>query len=526
MLNMIMDIGKSSLLSHQRAIAVTSHNIANVNTDGYSRQRAIFATRIPLDSRPGQLGTGVKIESIERIYDRFTLEQLNAANVELEKWKAMADPLRNIEAIFNEAPGFGINDALNRFFNAWHDLANNPTGLTERENLVACAQILADRIKNIMDRLASVKSDVAQALDLMLGGSAAGGSSTSGGNSINGLASEIAKLNEKIFKAEIGGNNANDLRDTRDLLVGELTAKLGATAYEDKKGNINIQLPNGMPIVEGFFSYDVSIGAGGEIFLNLGGSKVNITSSLKAGGGTIGGLLEVRDEIIVGYENKMNEFAKAIITAVNLIHGGNEYIVNKDGDIVFPGGWGLPRDQGDQYSFFTFSEENVASTMAINIELVKRPSLIAASSVKGDEGNNDIAIQIAMLQDKRFIDIDGYEVDPPPPAPPIPPLTPVEEASLEAQAFIDALKALKGSTFNDFFAALIGKVGADLNTINNRIQQCEDVVLNLENHIESISGVNLDEEMIDLIRFQHAYEAAAKLIAVTDELYVSLLSIK
>ena len=471
MLNLILDIGKSSLLSHQRAIAVTSHNIANVNTVGYSRQRAIFATRIPLDSRPGQLGTGVKIESIERIYDRFTVEQLNNANSELEKWNAMGNALANIEAIFNEAPGFGINDALNKFFNAWHDLANNPTGMTERENLVSCAQILASRMKNIMQRLGGIKSEINQTLDLMLGGTAS--LSSSGGSSINGLASELADLNEKIFKAEIGGNNANDYRDRRDMLVRDLTAKLGATAYEDAKGNVNIQLSNGMPVVEGFFSYNVSMGASGEILLNLGGSYVDVTSAVMAGGGTVSGLLEVRDGIIDGYMTTMDIFASELMDQINAIHR-----------ISFGLPPGDPASTGNDFFIGTG-----ANDMAVNPDLLARLSLIAASSDDGEEGNNSAAIAIAMLQDARFA-------------------------------------ALNNSTFNDFFAALVGKVGADLNTINSQAQQYADIVNNLENYRESISGVNPDEEMIDLIRFQHAYEAAAKLIAVTDELYVTLLSIK
>ena len=141
-LNQILNIGKSSLLAQQRAIQTTSHNIANANTPGYTRQRVNLSASPPVLAAAGMSGTGVTVVSTERIYDRFVEAQIVGQNGALGQWEAMDQTLSRVDLIFNETTDGGISSALSGFWAAWQDLANNPGGAAERQSLLARSEIL------------------------------------------------------------------------------------------------------------------------------------------------------------------------------------------------------------------------------------------------------------------------------------------------------------------------------------------------------------------------------------------------
>ena len=146
--NVILNAGRTALFTQQKAIAITGHNIANVNTDGYTRQRVNMATNLPYASQPGQTGTGVQAVEIQRIYDRFLGAQINDENQNLGSWEAQKGVLERVEIIFDESSGDGLNQAMSEFWNAWQDLANNPSDYVGRTVLLAKSETMTDVFNN------------------------------------------------------------------------------------------------------------------------------------------------------------------------------------------------------------------------------------------------------------------------------------------------------------------------------------------------------------------------------------------
>ena len=219
----LLDIGRGALLAHQKAISITGHNIANVNTPGYSRQRVNLETTLGLTDASGQMGTGVKVSNIQRIYDQFLGSQVNTASYNQGKWEAQKSSLERVEIIFDETTGFGLNQAMGDFFNAWQDLANNPEGHTERQVLVGKSEIMAGTFNNISSDLNQLQND----LDSSIEGAVL---------EINTISGEIADLNAKISDIEKSGQNANDLRDKRDVYLKELSSMIDISSFEGRDG--------------------------------------------------------------------------------------------------------------------------------------------------------------------------------------------------------------------------------------------------------------------------------------------------
>ncbi|MEN8779580.1 MAG: flagellar hook-associated protein FlgK, partial [Desulfobacterales bacterium] len=233
----LLDIGKSALLTHQQSINVTGHNIANVNTPGYTRQRVNLAANSPLDSTPGQMGDGVVAVDIQRVYDRYVNGRINTEQQGLGRWEAQKNAMESVEIAFDEAGGYGLSGSMTEFWNAWQDLSNNPSGHTERVSLLSKSVSLTSAFNNTAAGLQQQQVD----LDAVIRG---------GVDDINALATEIADLNRKIGEIEIGVQNANDLRDRRDLLVTRLAEIVNISTFEDGQGRITVSVANGRPLVE------------------------------------------------------------------------------------------------------------------------------------------------------------------------------------------------------------------------------------------------------------------------------------
>jgi flagellar hook-associated protein 1 FlgK len=454
----LLDLGRSALLTHQQAIHTTGHNIANVNTPGYTRQRVNIAANTPLDSTPGQIGNGVTSTEVQRIYDRYVSDQINAEQHELGRWEAQRSAMERVELTFDETVGFSLNLAMTEFWNAWQDLSNNPEGHTERVALISKSDALATAFNQMSKDLGQQQRDMDSRIQVAVG-------------EINALAVEIAQLNQKISAAEIGGQNANDLRDQRDLRVKEISKMADVNAYEDGQGGVTLSIADGRPLVEGphVWSLATQTNAAGHldiVWTDSGGATTDITGSIR--GGKLKGWLEVRDTAIPDYLSRLDAMADGIITEVNILHTG---------------GYDLNKLAGE-----TFFSGTTAADIGINPNIQADPNRIAAaSSVAGVPGDNSNAIAISGLQ----------------------------HASLMGGGT---------ATYDDFYRALVTDVGNQIQTAVGYAEHQGVMVTNLENYRESISGVSLDEEMLNLVKFQHAYDAAAKLISTVDEMINTIMN--
>ncbi|MDL1962767.1 MAG: flagellar hook-associated protein FlgK [Deltaproteobacteria bacterium] len=452
----ILNTGRTALSTQQKAIDVTGHNIANVNTPGYSRQRVNMETNEPVSSSPGQIGTGVKAAEIQRIYDRFVGAQINNENQNLGNWEAQKGVLEKVEIFFDESSEYGLNQAMSEFWNAWQDLANNPSDHEGRAALLSKSETMTDTFNNTYSNLTQIQREI----DVNIMGTV---------KEINLITERIAGLNEKIAGIEVGEQNANDHRDTRNLLLKDLSLMIDIDSFENSDGKVTVLTAGGRPLVENISSWNLSTKADDSGFQDIAwtdsdGNPVNITDSIS--GGKLKGWLEVRDVTIPDYSSKLNDLAKGISNGVNALHQD---------------GLGLNDDVVAERNFFTGT---TALDIAVNPVIIDDVNNIAAAgSLDGLPGGNSNAIKIANLQNK--LTING---DPP------------------------------TATFDDYYNSLVSDVGSEVQKATVNFNHQSSMVTHLDNYRESVSGVSLDEEMVNLIKFQHGYNAAAKLISVADEL--------
>ena len=454
----LLDLGRGALLTHQRSIHVTGHNIANAGTPGYTRQRVNLAAAPALSDSPGQMGSGVYATDIQRVHDRYIDAQLVSGKEALGRWQAQKDALEKAEMVFNEFEGYGLNQAMTDFFGAWHDLSNNPDGYVERVTLVNKAQYMTATFNRMSVDLQQQQLD----LDVSIEGTV---------NEINRLAVQIADLNHSIAEIEINGENANDLRDQRAMGLQELAQMIDIDTYEDNDGRVSVLVGDGQPLVQITDAWQLSTrtNAAGHLdvlWQDRGGNTVDITAAID--GGNLKGWLEARDVILVDDLNRLDALAAGFMTNVNALHSA---------------GFDLNADPGEN-----FFNGITAADMTMNPNISANTDMIAASATAiGIPGDNSNALAIAGLQHALLMNGGN-------------------------------------ATFDDYYQSLVAATGNQVRAAADHHQHEATMSASLDNFRESVSGVSLDEEMLNLIKFQHAYDAAAKLIGTVDEMIDTVMN--
>lgn len=461
----VLNIGGKALLAQQKGIYVTGNNIANVNTPGYTRQRLNLSSDVPVNTAVGPVGTGVTATDVERIYQRFLGVQINNETQTRGNWEAQQEMLGRVEMVFDESGGYGLNRVMSDFWTAWQDLSNNPSGPVERSVLVAKSQIMAQTFAKNYQDLETIQRDI----DTMIEGAAA---------EINALSEKVAHLNEKIIQMEAGGATAADYRDQRELLLNELSDLIDIASFENSAGGVTVSVGSGQPLVESTDAYRLStqLNAAGNqniTWIDADSNAVDITASIA--GGKIKGWLDARDIDIRDYLDRLDTLAQGLMSEVNTLHAA---------------GYGLDGSTGND--FFTATGTAPAKNMQVNSTIVQDDRLIAAAqsfdTVPGDKpGDNANSIAIANLMNARTLSGNT-------------------------------------ATFDAYYEALIGDVGYEVQQAGAYFEHQSEMVHQLENYRESISGVSIDEEMVNLVKYQNAYQAAAKLITTADEMMQSVLN--
>lgn len=585
-----LDIAKWTLYNSQLALNVTSHNIANANTEGYSRQNLEIEANIPINTAPGAIGTGARGTEVIRAYDEFVNEQVNLKTSQYYFWQSQSEALGEIETMFNESEENGLNELMGKFWDAWSDLSNNPEGTAEREALIGASENLVQFIGDIDGNLRDYQSY----LDTQIQGSA---------EVVNSITKQIANLNVQITSSEVDGAiNANDLRDLRDNLINKLSEYMDISYYEEESsGQVMVYVLGGTPLVLGGNSYqieaerNVATGFADLIWTGSSGNTVNITNKLE--GGKIAGWVNVRDNKIGSYIDSMNTLVQELAWQVNSLHAegvglvpmnsmvgtvelslsddletnfmfsdgyesdgqfdivvydssGNvahTYAINPDagdntvgdwvseineqaqipvtnGEIAVPelaasvtnghfqiqasGSYTFaikPHDGGQSSNalaimgvntFFSWAEitgqptDDITQTLSVNSALKNNPDLIAAGYLDNTnelaQGSNDVALAIFSLQDEEIAGL--------------------------------------GSSLDSYYSTIVARVGIDVEQANSNEKYNDTLLDQYVQKKESITGVNLDEEMTDILKFQQLYQAAAKIISICDEMLDTLLS--
>lgn len=458
----ILHIGASALNAQQAALAIVGHNIANVNTPGYARQVPTFITTVPELSNIGPMGTGVAVSQVLGMRDRYIENTIYFEMTSLGNYLARQSIYSTVEPLFDESEEIGIGAALNDFFASVQDLAGNPAGMAERESLRSMALSLISYFNQTATDLSRLRGDVdRQIQDDII--------------QINDLSTEIAALNFNIHEMTAAGGTPNDLIDQRNQLIQQLSQLVDINVLEGSYNTVSILVGGSALLVDGDDHYDLSSGVDPDTdmmsiyIVDHHGDRLDIASILN--GGEIYGYLQERDVNIPDLQQRLDELAYEFATQVNAIHITG---INLNGTSNF-----FFADLAD--------EEGAALMISLSDEVAEDAGNIAAGA-SGAPGDNSIALAMADLQTALTMD-GGSE------------------------------------TFSGFYRQMVTDVGVQMRNIETSYEHQIDIVTQLINRREQVSGVSIDEEMTRMIMYQNAYEAAARLISVAEETMDALIKI-
>jgi len=547
---------KLGLLAQQLAIEVTGQNVANVETEGYSRQDVSFEANTPRGHiKYGglhQIGTGVRVASIERAHDQFLFTQIMDEGDLTGSTEVKKEIFEQLEVLFNEGSGRSLNDAFSSFFGSIHDLATNPRGLPERTDLISKAEHLTSTFNQTGNQLFMLQRNIDATIESEV-------------VEINSLTTQIGKLNESIHANEPTAQyKANDLRDNRDRLVKKLSKKIDIQLVQESDNQISLTLKDGTALVlkDQVFALSTSLNANNEsfkdVYINSGSTKKNITSTVK--GGQLRGYLDMRDTEIGSILDKMNILSGSFIQEFNSIHRQGFGIDGSSGlDFFTPldvkVGHNVNNKGTASVSMTNASPTSISvdefemvftSSSSFNLNnLTTNASLgtfefnagttfnvkdgfavtISGAAVSGDKvkfsASEDAASRMSVSSkitaDRQKIaagtttNADGGNA--------------LRMANLQNELAFNSVTWSSGSgsfTFDEYYNAVVSTIGIESFSAQAILRQQEGVMLQLNSRRESISGVSIDEEMIKMIKFQQAYNASARMISMVDEMLDTL----
>ena len=323
----VLNTAKLGLQTNQTAIEITGHNIANVQTEGFSRQDVNFEANRPRRVGLAFLGTGVRATSVTRSFDQFLFNQILGESSTLGNFDIRNTFFQRLETIVNESSGVSLNSAMSEFFNAFDDLSSNPTNPATRTAVLSAAGTLT----TVFNQLGS--SLLQQRINM-------DGAVTAEVTEINGMLDGIAGLNRSIGKVENGNTVANDLRDQRDLMIKQLSEKLDVQLIDTNDNNTTLTLAGGNPLVIGTTVFRLSTTANLEnrgfkdILVDDGaGGTTNVTSQVQ--GGELRGLLDMRDVETLGLIDQLDRLAAGLMEQVNGIHQQGLGLDGSSGNLFF-----------------------------------------------------------------------------------------------------------------------------------------------------------------------------------------------
>ncbi len=486
----LIDIGISTFRASQTALMATGDNISNANNPDFTRRRVVFQEKPPILSLPILIGRGAEVIKISRVYDsflgqRWLQEEMNMGYHNVKKYG-----LSRIDTIFNDTQGGGLSEALDAFWEAWEEVSTDPTNIVSRQNLLYKTQSLCDTFHKMSKDLKEIQTDMDTEIENAV-------------IRINDLAKQIAYLNEQVQAIEIKGVEANNFRDRRDALIRELGQLANITTFETKEG-VTV-LIDGAPLVEGKNAYSLELkaetdGHYGINWVGEDGTKIDITNRIN--NGKIGAYLEIRDEVVPQYLNELDKLAFQLVKQINTIHYGNDY------------------GNSDAYDL---NSDNERFFFVLNNHL-DDPLLKTTTGIAGAATHIDLAPEEWTVSGTTYYGIDSHPER-------IAAASAPEEPSNNEKALEilnlkkTSLSELNNATFNDFYHSLIGKVGTETDEAKANYDHQKMVLDETKKDFDTVSGVSLDEESANLIRFQQMYNASAKLINIADEMMKTLINL-
>lgn len=574
-IGLVLNVAKDALLTQQYAIDVTSHNIANVSTDGYSRQTAVINPKMAAPYGGFIFGRGVELNDIIRNTNEFIEKRLQNGQSDLNYVSEQGIYMNVLETIFDESSSSSLSSQFDQFWAAWNDLANNPSGMPERNILIENATLLSESFNNLYSDIGKMTNEINNSIQ-------------TGVDNINDILTKIADINMKIVAIETSGN-ANDLRDQRSNLVTELSGYMEVNTYEYDDGNIVVTTGRGFTLVSRGDTYPLSIEGGSVILESSPSARIDITDSITSG--KMGGWLDMRDNVIPEVQSNIDELANSLIWGINATHSQgvglegfssvtgtyavsetettalgsaasnlafNDRITDGSFDIwlydsagnitssaiavddsmslrdlsdalnltagidasLTDGRLNISAESGYTFAFSsdtsnvlaalginTFFQASNARDISVNDSIINDKNNIAAGRVDSAgefaEGDNTNALAISEIQ---YLDVT------------------VRQWSYGDEGA--SSEDITNTTLDEYLHMLVGSIGIKSQSLQRTKEYKETIQTELTSARDNISAVSLDEEMTNLIKFQQAYTAAAKLITTADEMMDTLLSVR
>ncbi len=578
------------IYGQQMSLDTVGHNIANANTEGYSRQRVNLATSRPEVVYGGsgllQVGTGVTIESVTRARDIFADRQFWKENSALGYGISAQSTLSQIEDIFHDDADTGIQTILNNFWQSWQTLATNASNDSARTAVRERGAELVTAISHAAGQLKDLVANINQTLEAKV-------------STINSMTAEIVALNKQISNIEVGGrDNANDLRDRRDLLVDKLSALMNVRVYEDADHNYVVQggdiiladgnsstplaLNNPSTAKDGDYGYEVR-------YLVVPG----INQAVKFTGGELASLQETNSVIAKDYLDQLSTMSRYLLQEFNAVHRAGFGSDNTTGNNFF----GNPSVDYASAATAAYSKGDWLAALSINSDLyntggiakIAAKTLISnpvqqtnpagglgtvggaytgtgvtsyqvrilttdpatgqvltaeystdggvnwANATPDDPANpayftldNGMTIAIAADADNR-----EYDAGPPVVADLYTFSVPQGNASGDNATLLSAAlknptsktaSVLAGSSLDEYYGSLVGTLGVEAQSAARLAENQQILIDQITTWRLSTAGVNIDEEMTDMIRFQKGYNAAARVLTSIDEMLDKLIN--
>ncbi|MDX2191766.1 MAG: flagellar hook-associated protein FlgK [Gemmatimonadales bacterium] len=367
----ILSTARGALLAQQKGVTVAAHNIANANTEGFSRQRVVMKPEVPLRTPDGYLGRGVIAPAPERVRDLFLDENFRAQSGQLGGFSQTRDALRQIEGAVNELGDAGIGEGIDQFFSAWGDLANLPTSGAARTQVLGAAAELSRRFRNAADALAETGRSVQERMDAAV-------------RRMNTLTVEIRDLNRQIQLVSSTGS-APDLEDARDRALDELSrlANVRVSRYQD--GSVGVVL-GGVMVADAVVARQFTLRTEGAGF---GVGLVGETGTLPIRAGELEALGRFTQATLPGLEARLDTLVAAVVDEVNTRHAAGQ---------TGPGGT-TPGETG-VFFFDSSPAGRTARGLALSSAVQANPGdIVTGAGTAGDAG---IALAISRLRTARL----------------------------------------------------------------------------------------------------------------------------
>jgi flagellar hook-associated protein 1 FlgK len=467
----ILSMARTAMSAQQTVLQIASQNMSNADTEGYSRQRVELTEAAATVYTFGSVGTGVKIQAITRARDSVLDTAFRQGSAGAAAADTQNTALSQIQSILGEPSDTGLNAALDKFWSAWSDLSADPTNSAAKSVVKEAGNDVANTLNRYASQIDQLNANNRDRMNVDVA-------------RVNELTTHIAKLNDQIVSAETGGQTANDLRDARDNDLDELSGLVGAQVVEHTNGSVAVYA-GGRMLVDGAVLRTVQVDAGNPPTISFGNGSAPISGM----GGSLGAEVTVATQTIPDVMSRLDSLASSLVQNVNSVHSAGT---------VYTGNPPTASPAGNFFDVTTPAPSGTDPRMtARGIRLsptLTTAGIATAGATATGPGNNDTAHALSNMRDSMV-------------------------------SFTNADGSTETTRFGDFYSEAVGHVATMTQHAQDDATVQHTLTSQADTRRQSVSGVNTDEELIKVIQAQHAYQGAARLVTVVDQMMDTLVNL-